>query len=58
MRYAGGMPGWGRYAAPAAPPAGAAAFDEKAYLRSQADMLEAQLQQLNQRLSELDTEDE
>ncbi|MBN1776856.1 MAG: DUF5320 domain-containing protein [Clostridiales bacterium] len=58
MYYSTGMPGWARYGAPVAPLAGAAAFDEKAFLRNQTEALEAQLQQLKQRMTELDKEDE
>ncbi|HPF86570.1 MAG TPA: DUF5320 domain-containing protein [Candidatus Limiplasma sp.] len=55
MYNATGLPAWARYGAAAAD---APAFDEKAVLRSQAEALEAQLKQVNQRLTDLDTQTE
>jgi len=54
MYYATGMPGWARGGAPVYAPA----FDEKTALQNQAEVLEAQLTQLKQRMAELDTKDE
>ena len=55
MAFVAGMPGRARYGVPAAP---GAAFDEKAALRSQAEALNAQLTQINQRLNDLTQDDE
>jgi hypothetical protein len=58
MFYANGMPGWARNGYPTDTGTNTAAFDEKAFLKGQAEMLENQLQQVRERLSGLDEEAE
>ncbi len=58
MFYATGMPGWARYGYPANTGTNTAAFDEKAFLSNQAELLENQLQQVKKRLSSLNEEAE
>jgi hypothetical protein len=54
MFYATGMPGWARYGYPAEN----TAFDEKAFLSNQAELLQNELQQVKDRLSSLNEEAE
>lgn len=58
MFYATGVPGWARYGYPAYTGTNTAAFDEKAFLSNQAELLENQLQQVKKRLSSLNEEAE
>ena len=58
MFRATGMPGRRYYGYPEYSGPSEAAFDEKAFLNNQAEILENQLQQLKQRLSNLNEEKE
>lgn len=58
MYYATGIPGRARCGYPAYAPGTAAAFDEKAFLSNQAELLENQLAQIKKRLSSLAEETE
>jgi len=58
MFYATGVPGWARYGYDASAAPNAYAFDEKVFLKNQAELLEAQLKQVKERLAGLDEETE
>lgn len=58
MFAATGVPGWARNGFPGYAGTNVDAFDEKAYLSDQAEVLENQLQQIKKRLSSLEEEAE
>lgn len=53
-----GLPGWARYGYTENTTANTEAFNEKAFLRNQAELLENQLQQVKKQLSSLNEEAE
>jgi len=54
--FMAGRPGWGRYGNAAYNGANEAGYDEKAFLRNRAELLENELSEMKKRLESLDEE--